>query len=231
MVGVHHCKAEFDLGLLKESAKLVRYEQDPFGIAAKYAGKSLPVNFWLSNAPQCNLTRKCAACGAAFYEFPDASMMLAQCSTDPHGVAAQTLGKCIPRQTWLRLAHNLSSNVGNACCPQCHAEFDFNQSAATLNLLSCNAEQFEWAHKLKGQSLPIVTWYLLSEGKRSSRPGWLCKRCSTEFDSEETGLRLVQSTARAILPECWGRDVACGLAASRSRSSHNRSRTVRCGKS
>jgi hypothetical protein len=88
--------------------------------------------------------------------------------------------------------------MGNACCSQCHAEFDFKQNPATLNLLSCNAEQFAWADKLKGQSLPITTWYLLSEGKHSSRPGWLCKRCSTEFDSEEVGLRLVQSSTPAM---------------------------------
>jgi hypothetical protein len=193
-----HCKAELDLGTLKESAKLVRHEQDPFGIAAKYAGRSLPVSFWLSNSPKCNLTRKCSTCGAAFYEFSDASMMLSQCSTDPHGIAAQTLGKCVPHQTWLRLAYNLSPNVGNTCCAQCHAEFDFDQNGATLKLLSGNVEQLGWAAKLKGQALPLSTWFTLSAGKHSSRPGWLCKRCVTEFDSEETGLRLVQTNATAI---------------------------------
>jgi len=194
-----HCKAEIDVAdLQKEWAKLERYEQDPFGVGAKYVGQKLTTRFWLSISPQCNLTRKCAACGAAFYEFPDASMMLVHCSTDPYGVGKQTLGQCLPRPNWARLAHNLSSNVGNACCPQCRAEFDFNQSAATLNLLSCNAGQFEWADKLKGQSLPIAAWYLLSDGKRSPHPGWLCKRCSTEFDSEGAGLRLVQSTAPAM---------------------------------
>lgn len=191
-----HCKSEFDLGIFKQSAKLVRYELDPFGIAAKYAGQSLPVNYWLSISPQCSVARKCETCGAVFHEFPDASMMLVHCPTDPHGIAAQTLGRFVPRQTWVRLAYNLSASVGNTYCPQCRAEFDFNETGPTLSLLSCNAEQFEWANKLKGQPLPIATWYLLSEGKRSSRPGWLCKRCSTEFDSEETGLRLVQGARR-----------------------------------
>jgi hypothetical protein len=125
-------------------------------------------------------------------------MMLYQCSKDPHGIAAKTLRNCLPRQTWLRLAYNLSPNVGNTCCAQCHAEFDFDQGGATLKLLSSTAGQVGWADKLKGQALPISTWFTLSAGKRSSRPGWLCKRCSTEFDSEETGLRLVQSNAPAI---------------------------------
>lgn len=197
-----HCKAEIDVAdLHKEWAKLERYELDPFGVGAKYVGQKLTTRSWLSISPRCDLTRKCAACGAAFYELPDASMILVQCSTDPYGVGTRTLGQRLPRPDWVRLAHNLSSNVGNACCPQCRAEFDFNQSATTLNLLSCNARQFEWADKLKGQSLPIAAWCSLSDGKRSSRPGWLCKRCSTEFDSEEGGLRLVQSTAPAMWPD------------------------------
>jgi hypothetical protein len=193
-----HCKAEFDLGVLKQDAKLVRYEQDPSGLAAKYVGRSVPVSFWLSHSPQCNVVRKCSTCATAFYEFPDASMMLAQCSKDPHGIAAKTLGKRLPRPTWTRLAYNFPPNVGNACCPQCHAEFDFDQHGRTLHLLSCNAGQFAWADKLKGQSLPVSAWSVLSQGKPSSRPGWFCKRCSTEFDSEENGLRLVQSTAGSL---------------------------------
>jgi serine/threonine protein kinase len=194
-----NCKAEIDVAdLQQEWAKLERYEQDPFGVGAKYVGQKLTTLFWLSISPQCNLTRKCGTCGAAFYEFPDASMMLMQYSTDPHGVGKQTLGQCLPRLTWARLAHNLSPNMGNACCSQCRAEFDFNKTAATLNLLSCNAGQFKWADELKGQPLPIATWCLLGDGKRSSHPGWLCKQCSTEFDIEETGLRLVGSSAQAL---------------------------------
>jgi serine/threonine-protein kinase len=64
-----HCKAELDLGVLKQSAKLVRHEQDPFGIAAKYAGQNLPVGFWSRISPQCGVTKSCSMCGAAFYEF------------------------------------------------------------------------------------------------------------------------------------------------------------------
>ena len=193
-----HCKAEFDLGLLKESAKLVRYEQDPFGIAAKYSGQSLPLNFWVGNSPQCNLTRKCSTCGAVFYEFHDSSMAIAQSPIDPYGIAAQTLGRCMPRETWAGLAQNLAPNVGNAYCPGCRAEFDFNQGGQTLKLLSCNAVQPDWATNLKGHAVSLSMWSILSEGKRSSHPGRLCKRCSTELDSEETGLRLVQSTARTL---------------------------------
>jgi serine/threonine protein kinase len=202
-----HCKAELDLGVLKESAKLVRYEQDPFGLAAKYAGQGLPVSFWLSHAPQCKVARKCSSCAAAFYEFPDASMMLVKCPTDPHGIAAQTFGKCVPRQTWVRLAYNLSANVGNAGCPQCHAEFNFDQGGPTLKLLSCNAGQFGWADKLKGQVLPMSTWCLLSDRKSSCHPGFLCQRCSTEFDTEATGLRLVRSTA-VVLSQSVGSDLS-----------------------
>ncbi len=193
-----HCKAEFDLGVLKQEAKLVRYEQDPSGLAAKYVGRNVPVSFWRSRSPQCNVVRNCSTCGAAFYEFPDASMMLARCAKDPYGIAATTLEKRVLRPTWTRLAYNFSPTVGNACCRQCHAEFDFDQHGRTLTLLSCQAGHFPWADKFKGQLLPVSAWSVLSQGKPSSRPGWFCKRCSTEFDSEGNGLRLVQSAASGL---------------------------------
>jgi hypothetical protein len=195
-----YCKAELELGLFKGSAKLVRYELDPFGMAAKYVGLTLDLKDWIRDAPRCSVTRRCAACTASFYEFEDESMMLARCATDPHGIGAQTHGKCLPRMTWLKLAHNLSSNVGNAFCDQCRAEFEFSARQATLNLLSCHTTRFPWAQKMSGQALPTSAWYLLAEGKNSSRPGWLCKQCSTEFDSEDTGLRLVHTTGPALSP-------------------------------
>ena len=52
-----HCKTELDLGLLKGAGKLTRNELDPFGVAAKYAGQTLPVKFWLSIAPRCGVRR------------------------------------------------------------------------------------------------------------------------------------------------------------------------------
>lgn len=193
------CKAEFDIaGLEREWTTLKRYEGDPFGIAANYVNQKLTTQFWLSMAPQCCAARKCAACRAAFYEFPDESMLLVHCPQDPYGAGKQTLDRCLPRLAWLRLAYGLPSHVGNARCPQCQAEFDFRQKSATLELVSCDAERFEWAAGLKGQTLPVTHWSLRSAGKTSCRPGWLCRQCSTEFDSEQADLRLVRSSSTKL---------------------------------
>lgn len=124
--------------------------------------------------------------------------MLERYSTDPHGIGKQTLRQTLPRLEWFRRAHDLAPHVGNVRCPDCQAEFDFLPGTATLKLLTCNTAQFAWADTLKGQTLSIATWYLRSAGKRSDRPGWLCNKCSTEFDTEDGGLRLVQSTASAF---------------------------------
>ena len=191
-----HCKAEFDVADLdRKWVKLERYLQDPFGVGAQYGGQKLEIRVWLSLSRQCRRIRTCTACHAAFYEFPDASMMLGQYSTDPYGIGSKMLRQCLPRLDWFRLAH---TEVGNVRCSQCQAEFDFLQGAATLKLLICKAQQFAWADSLKGQTLPITTWYLRSAGKRSDRPGWLCKHCATEFDTEQDGLQLVHSTAAGI---------------------------------
>ena len=197
-----YCKSEFNVkNPRKEWATLVRYEQDPLGIGVQYLGQKVPTAFWLKKSPHCGLTRKCENCGAGFYEFPDASLMLFQCPADPHGIGRRMLGQCMPRPAWARLAHDLPKTAGNAYCSQCRAMFDFNQSASTLCLLSCDAETFQWAHEFKGQILSTSAWYLRSEGKNSAHPGLLCRICFTEFDSGANGFRLVRSTSHAIREE------------------------------
>lgn len=195
------CKAEFDVDdILGRNAKLIRYEEDRFGLGAKYQGQSVPVAFWHSNSPQSNVRRICGNCAVVFYEFQNASMMVVECASDPTGVAARTRGNALPPAGWAKLAHNLSDSVGNVCCPQCRAEFDHDPGGATLKLLDLDAQRFSWAVKHKGETLPISTWYLASAGKRSPRQGWLCKNCATEYDNEESesGLKLVYSPAPSL---------------------------------
>ncbi len=199
------CKAEFDV-LMGGRAKLVGFAADPFGFGEKHLGQTFDVEEWHRCSPRVDVRCACSRCAAVFYDIDQTRMALVQYNTDPHGVGKRYVGKTYFRLMWSKLAHALPQASGNVFCAECRAEFDLDSTAGTLNLLSCDAEQFAWAVPSRGQGLTVQAWYLASAGKQSGAPGWLCGACNTEFDDTANGVKLVRTTSRplsALVGQCF----------------------------
>jgi hypothetical protein len=122
---------------------------------------------------------------------------------DPNSVGRESFGKHLYRVAWAKMANDLPLSSGNAYCPDCKAEFDFDTVARTLNLLSYETGVSDWASTYKGHPQSLQNWEFLRSGKRSLSSGWLCSNCSTEFDDEPSALKLVFST-HSQLQRCIG---------------------------
>ena len=210
------CKAEFDVGVLSQRATLVTAGNDPFGFGRQHLGETLPIANWQQHAPLTDTRCSCSSCQAEFYEFHGDRMVLGSYANDPQGTAKQNQGKTFFKLMWTKIAHGLPPSAGNVFCPDCKAEFDFDDAAKTLNLLACDMSRYGWAQAYRGNPTSLDRWYLASAGKRSLHPGWLCASCSTEFDETPTGLKLVYSSYGQLgsyLGEClrhadWHRRLA-----------------------
>lgn len=190
-----NCKAEFDIRRLPQpKVKLVRYQQHGCGLADKYCGKWLPMEFWLNKSPQANVRHVCNGCGALFYEFPNGSMMLVSHRLGNRRGTVPPCGTILDREQWAKLAHNLMPNAGNSYCAACGSDF-VNEGSQTMRLVDFDVSRFAWAAPFKDKSLPLSAWPFISTGKQSLHPGWLCKNCMTEFDDDQSGLKLVHSSA------------------------------------
>lgn len=211
------CHAEYDV-LTSGKVKCVSFNADPFGVGAKYKGYVFDTDEWRDVAPLASLEVKCTDCRAAFYALTDSSLTLIATGSDPIGVG-KTLhlkGKTYHRNQWSKLAYNLPKDAGNAYCPKCSAEFDFDKAHRTLSLRAYDNAAHAWVSTWYEKVVPIEHWYLMRSGKRSLSPGWLCSRCDIEFDDDAPNCKLVRTTDRrlkelvggSMLPADWHRYVA-----------------------
>ena len=162
-----HCRAELDLGLLKEMRNIGALRTRPVWYCCQILGAETSGQLLAEQFPAATAYEELCRLRSGILRIPRRIHDALAVPTDPHGIAGQMLGKCAPRQTWTRLAHNLAPGIGNAYCPQCQAEFDFGQSTPTadlctptLTLLSYNAQQFGWARRLERSSLHDVNLVL-----------------------------------------------------------------------
>lgn len=175
------CKAEIDV-LIGGKAKLVRFSRDPFGFGAKHLGQTFPLESWQQCTPLSQSRLWCSTCGATFYEFNGGTITLVGCQRDPRGIGRQCLGIPYPRITFIKLANNVPANAGNVHCAVCHSEFDHDAAAGTLAIVASDINAYPWTGAWRGKPRALREWSLMSAGKQSLKPGWLCRRCKTEFD-------------------------------------------------
>ena len=170
------CTAEFDV-LIGGRAKLVSAGTDPLDVGKEYMGRTLPVSAWQQLAPLSAAYWTCGRCAAQFYELDDSRLSLDWIERDPHGVREKLLGKTYYRTFWIKIANGLSAKVGNAHCPACEANFEYDQVEKKLKLLDCDRARFPRAVALIGQVQSLESWSLYAAGKNSLSQGWLCSNC------------------------------------------------------
>jgi serine/threonine protein kinase len=186
-----HCKAEWD-ALSNGMAKLMAPGETPRG--AELLGQTKPLAQWKEMAGRADKIVRCGACSAQFDEVEGGRTKLALAPQDPHGVAAQFMGKAFFRHAWTRLAHGLPLNTGNCVCGKCCAEWNFDATRQTLRLLQCEDKFAKW----KNQTHGLSEWKFLRAGKSSGRAGSKCENCATEFDDDKGMLRLMSTPVAAL---------------------------------
>ncbi|HEX8234754.1 MAG TPA: serine/threonine-protein kinase [Abditibacteriaceae bacterium] len=191
-----HCEARFDIEN-GGRATLEEYKDDPYGIGVAHGKETLPITEWRRLSQRPDKYSGCDSCHAIFAIREDDRRVLIRHETDPFGVAAQYHDQALTRDEWAKLASRMSLAMGNLHCPNCQAEWDFDRNAQTLNLLGA-AKMPPWAVGKVGQPQPLSAWSAAAAGKTSTRPGWLCRDCKTEFDTEGNVLKLVATSAPSL---------------------------------
>jgi serine/threonine protein kinase len=186
-----HCKAEWD-AFPNNTAKLISPGETPRG--AEFLHQTRPLSQWKEMAGRSEKIVRCGACQAQFDEVEGGRLKLVRAPQDPHGVAAQFMGKAFFRHAWTRLAHALPLGAGNCICEKCHAEWNYDATQQTLRLLQCDEKFAAW----KNQTHGLSQWKFLRTGKSSGRAGSKCANCATEFDDDKGLLRLVSTPAGAL---------------------------------
>jgi serine/threonine protein kinase len=181
-----HCKAEWD-AFSDNTAKLMSPGSAPRG--AEFLGQIKPLAQWKEMAGRSDKIVRCGNCEAQFDEVEGGRLKLVRAPQDPHGVAAQYMGKAFFRHAWTRLAHGLPLGAGNCVCEKCRAEWNYDAPRQTLRLLQCDETFAAW----KNQTHGLSQWKFLRTGKSSGRAGSKCENCATEFDDDKGLLRLVST--------------------------------------
>jgi serine/threonine protein kinase len=188
-----HCKAEWD-AFSNGSAKLMKPGETPRG--EEFLEQVNPLSQWKEMAARSDKIVRCKNCAAQWDEVEGGRLQLMNAPRDPHGTAAQFMGKTFFRHAWMRLAHGLPLNAGNCVCETCRAEWNFDATRQTLRLLQCEEKFAVW----KNQTHGLSQWKFLRMGKSSGRAGSKCENCATEFDDEKGLLRLVSTPGSALAP-------------------------------
>jgi serine/threonine protein kinase len=200
------CEAEFDVTLMGR-VKFVSFKEDPYGFGEKHCGHAFTSAEWRSAVIQFNQRLRCGTCRAVFLVVEHGIWILSEISQDPFGVGRRYYAKARRDWQWAKLAAALPAEAGTSYCPECHAEFDFAPEAKTLKLRYVQRTTHSWIEPWLGRAVPVEHWYLMRAGKESLNPGWLCTRCSTEFDQETipddytARLKLVRTSSTALLPK------------------------------
>jgi hypothetical protein len=195
-----HCAAAFDV-VSGRNARLDSFDQDPFGVGALHKGRTLPLAEWRQLSGRSDNYSECSDCHAQFDHIDATQWKLArEGDRDEFGVWAKWNGKALSPDDWGKMANGLPYPSGNVFCPQCHAEWNYDQPAQTLELRRSETPLPDWAKTWAG-ARPIQNWYIAAGGKSSGRPGWLCSNCHTELDNEVGGLlKLVGTTSASLKP-------------------------------
>ena len=192
-----NCTAAFDV-VSGRNARLDSFDQDPFGVGALHKGRTLPLAEWRQLSGRSDNYSECSDCHAQFDHGEEGWKLMRAGDRDPDGVWAKWNGKTLPAVDWGKMANGLPYPSGNVSCPQCHAEWNYDQAGQTLQLVSSKTPLPDWA-KNWGGVRPIQDWYIAAGGKSSGRPGWLCSHCHTELDNETGGLLKLVTTSSASL--------------------------------
>ena len=199
-----HCNAVFDIQN-GNRAHLETIEADPFGVGTLHKGESLPIAQWRELSGRANEYSECDKCHSQFDVVAPGQKRLSRGGDrDPFGVWAALANQVLVDDDWGKVAAGFELPAGNVHCARCNSEWEYDQAAATLQLLRSQNPLPTWAQNWAG-ALPIGKWYLGAGGKKSGRAGWFCLECHTEFDTENGGLRLVTAPPSPTLTREIGR--------------------------
>ena len=189
-----HCRAQFDF-LSGGDARLDSWETDPFGVAAKHGGQTLPIAQWRTLAGSTAQAAQCDKCAAQWDIDESGQLTLVDTSSDPFGVGALMMGKSLSRLDWAKIAATVPVEQGNLQCQKCQAEFDYLRDAKIITLLKTGNVVPTWSAALIGKAMPLPAFGFAAAGKTSGHAGMMCPNCASEWDDAPGGLRLVRATS------------------------------------
>ncbi|HEY3329189.1 MAG TPA: protein kinase [Capsulimonadaceae bacterium] len=186
------CGTELNL-VMGGRAKLAKVgSPDPFNVGRSRRDETLPLTQWRQIAGRRDKYLECNKCHAQLDEVEEKNLLvLAAFTADPFKVG-QTLSRTpLPRHAWANVAAGLAPHAGNAACPSCHSEFEYNKDAQELKPTRLNTKEYAWSQRLLNKPISFRNWFLSEAGKRSLNPGCICTHCRTEFDYQEKLLKLM----------------------------------------
>jgi hypothetical protein len=138
---------------------------------------------WLQISGRSSEVWMCDGCFAQYDAQPDGRWL----QVDPEPRKYTTL---YPEE-WARVASKLSPGAGNAECDGCAAEYFVEGQNVTLLAAPHDPNGFERAFQGRLLTFEGLRW--LGVGKDSPHPGFVCKDCGTEFDTDGAYLRLMRT--------------------------------------
>ena len=195
-----NCKAQWD-EFSNGTARLIHADEalamsgDTRQRAEEYLNQTKPLSEWKTLADRGERVLRCASCNAQWDVLPDGRDKLVRWPRDPHGVGKQFGDKALFRRAWTRIGYELPLAAGNCNCLKCSAEWNWDATAQTLQLLK---SEDRFLH-LKNKTQSISVWRFEVAGKTSMRAGHLCGNCKSEWDDENDAMKLVRAGRDALI--------------------------------
>src|SRR5262249_16664545 len=151
------CHAVFALVDRGTAATLLTFGDDPYRLGNQLKGWTLARADWEQigrpSAP-CWVC-KSASCQASLERYDEKRIVLVKAIADPFDVAKRYAGKPLFDQTWVSLSMGLPPDAGNRHCPQCGAEFQYDESQGSLKLRRYNSAVFPWIAEWCGKAVAL----------------------------------------------------------------------------